>query len=193
MDRGGVESKPLSMIFAILTHCLGATDINNYSLSAKGRWFFEDTCLEWTSPLSPLKDWEGCRIGPNSRNAGETFRKRAIDLCAHWSWRRWGLDRRLGVRRQVAKNCAPWAICRDFHWGGGFETVDLLSVSVKPDGSAVDLSNHLPPEFELKSEISDTAILRRRSELLASIIGSRNKWSVITKIGPSRNTSMIVA
>ena len=35
----------------------------------------------------------------------------------------------------------------------GFGTADLLDAFVKPDGSAKDLGNRLPPEFDLKSEL----------------------------------------
>ena len=35
----------------------------------------------------------------------------------------------------------------------GFETVDLLEAFVKPDGSAMDLTNRLSQEFDLKEEL----------------------------------------
>ena len=35
----------------------------------------------------------------------------------------------------------------------GFETVDLLSACAKPDGSAMNLADLMPPEFDLREEL----------------------------------------
>ena len=63
------------MIFRILTHCLNTTDINNYSIRTKGRWFFEDTVLVGSFPLSPLSSRRlgggESKDGPNPRITGE--------------------------------------------------------------------------------------------------------------------------
>ena len=59
-DKGGreiVEAEPLSTIFTILTHCLGKTSTNNYSIRPKGQWSCQDVMLEGSSPLAPLGDF----------------------------------------------------------------------------------------------------------------------------------------
>ena len=73
--RGIPNSKPLSTIFAILTHRLNKTDIDNYFVRTPGRWFFLDTMLKLPSPLSPLDDFPGNQSGPNPRMASETPRR----------------------------------------------------------------------------------------------------------------------
>ena len=72
-DRGGraiVESEPLPLIFAILTHCLNKTATNNYSVRTKGQWFFQDAILIGSSPLATLEDFGKLKDGPNPRLAG---------------------------------------------------------------------------------------------------------------------------
>ena len=64
------ESKPLPMIFAILTHCLNKTAIRNYSVSAKSQWFCQDTMLLGSSPLAQLEDFRKFKDGHNPRLEG---------------------------------------------------------------------------------------------------------------------------
>ena len=62
-----VESKPLSMIFTILTHCLNTKAINNYYVRTKGRWFCQDAMIIESSPLAPLADFGKFEDAPNPR------------------------------------------------------------------------------------------------------------------------------
>ena len=53
-DKGGREidrSKQLSTIFAILSHRLDATDVNNYFVRAEGRWFLSWRDVERFPPF----------------------------------------------------------------------------------------------------------------------------------------------
>ena len=61
--RGIAQSKPLSMIFTILTHCLNTTDINNYFLRAQGRRFCLGATLKGPSALAPLDYYSGAPDG----------------------------------------------------------------------------------------------------------------------------------
>ena len=70
------------MIFAILTHCLNKTDIINYSVRTKGRWFCEDKCLAGFFPLAPLDDWERSIGGSNPRNVAEEVPKKNVLLVS---------------------------------------------------------------------------------------------------------------
>ena len=58
--KGGrviADSRPLSMIFAILSHVLSATALNNYySVRTTGEWSCEDTMVKGSAPLAPLDD-----------------------------------------------------------------------------------------------------------------------------------------
>ena len=51
--KGGREiakSKPLSMIFTILTHCMNKTEIDNYFARTQGRWFGLGKMLKGSAP-----------------------------------------------------------------------------------------------------------------------------------------------
>ena len=69
--RGISESKPLSMIFAILSHILNTTDVNNYSVRTTGGCSFEDTMAKGSFPLAPLEGWGRSHSGSNPRSVGE--------------------------------------------------------------------------------------------------------------------------
>ena len=67
-DKGGreiAESKPLSMICAILTHCLNTMDINIYSVRTKGQRFCQDSMLIASSPLAHLEVFGKFKDGRN--------------------------------------------------------------------------------------------------------------------------------
>ena len=67
-DKGGreiAESEPLSMICAILTHCLNTMDINIYSVRTKGQRFCQDSMLIASSPLAHLEVFGKFKDGRN--------------------------------------------------------------------------------------------------------------------------------
>ena len=68
-------SRPLSLIFIILPHCLNTTDVNNYSISAIGKWSCEDKVLKESPRRPPLNDFERSPNGSNPRIVGENAPK----------------------------------------------------------------------------------------------------------------------
>ena len=73
--KGGAEiclSRPLSVVFAILSHRLNTTATNNYSVRTKGKWSCGDTILKGSAPVAPLEDFGKYPDGPNPRIASET-------------------------------------------------------------------------------------------------------------------------
>ena len=159
----------MSIIFTNLTHRANTTVINNYSVRTKGRRFCADTCLAGSSPLSHLDEWERSRDGPNRRNVAEDapttfYRSLFAFVLANLRFgkmSRWGDGR---SRKFSAMGNLSIELSKK-----GFETVDLLSGFVKPDGSAMDLSNRLSPEFAPKSKLlSDRAksLAKNRLSLL---------------------------
>ena len=68
--KGGrciAESKPLSVIFTILTHCLDTSAVNNYFVRMTGKWSCGDTMAKGSAPLARLDDWERSTTGSNPR------------------------------------------------------------------------------------------------------------------------------
>ena len=71
--KGGEEicrPRPLSLIFAILSHCLNTTAVNNYSIRTIGKWSCGDTVLKGSPPLAHPSDFERPPNGPNARIVG---------------------------------------------------------------------------------------------------------------------------
>ena len=59
-DKGGkeiCESRSLTVIFTILTHCLSTTATNNYSVRTLGKWSCGDTIQKGSAPLAPVGDF----------------------------------------------------------------------------------------------------------------------------------------
>ena len=78
--KGGGEiclSRPLSVIFIILSRCLYTTASNNYYVRTHGQWSCDDAIQQGHVPLAPLDDWEKYPNGSNPRvssgTAPETF------------------------------------------------------------------------------------------------------------------------
>ena len=72
--KGGreiAESRPLSMISAMLSHVLNTMDVNNYSVRTTGKWHCGDTRAKWSPPLTPREDSGMSPNGPNPRSVGE--------------------------------------------------------------------------------------------------------------------------
>ena len=77
-EKGGEEiclSRPLSLVFTILSNFLNTTAVNNYSVRTMGKWSFGDTVLKESGPLAPLGDFGMSPNGPNTRNVGENVHK----------------------------------------------------------------------------------------------------------------------
>ena len=51
------ESRSLTVIFTILTHCLSTTATNNYSIRTLGKWSCDDTIQKGSVPLAPVGDF----------------------------------------------------------------------------------------------------------------------------------------
>ena len=62
--RGISESLPLSMIFAILTHCLNTTAINNSRFMTDCQWFSLDTSIKGLVHMAPLYTSPDAKVGP---------------------------------------------------------------------------------------------------------------------------------
>lgn len=74
-DKGGRRikrtSKPLSMIFASLTHCLNTKASGKYFAREDGRWSRPDTMIRWPDPLVPAGTFLG----------GDTGRRPALPMA----------------------------------------------------------------------------------------------------------------
>ena len=126
---------------------------SNYYVRAKGRWFCEDTCLSGSSAISPLGNWERSRIGPNPRNVAGVVPKtfyRSFSSLVLATLRFGKMSRGATEGREKLPSLENLSIELSKK---GCETVDLSDAFVKLVGSAMDLSNRLSPEFDLKSEL----------------------------------------
>ena len=59
-ERGGkeiCESKALTVIFTIMTHCLNVTAPNNYAIRAVGKWSCGNTIQKGSVPIAPMGDF----------------------------------------------------------------------------------------------------------------------------------------
>ena len=128
----------------------------------KGKCRCEDTCLEGSSPLAPLEAWERPGVGHNPRNVAEGAPKtfyRSLLASALATLRFGKMDRGASEGREKLSSLCNLSTELPKK---GFETADLFPGFVKPDGPAMDLSNRLPPEFDIKSDL-----LSGRAEALA--------------------------
>ena len=109
--------------------------------------------LIWPSPLSPLGDWGKSKDGPNRRISGEvapnTF-YRSLLASALETLR---CEKMTFGASEVRANSPPFDNLSSEMSKQGFGAVDLLSAFAKADGSAMDLTNRLSPEFDLKEEL----------------------------------------
>ena len=71
------------MVSSIFTHCLGATEVNNYFARPDGQCFSLDTSVKGAAPLSLLDSCHGGQIGPNPFWPFAPFRRLFyLPLCA---------------------------------------------------------------------------------------------------------------
>ena len=75
------ESRPLTVIPTILTHCLSTTGPNNYSIRTLGKWPCEDTVQKGSVPLAPVDDFpENPQGSKLEGNVPKTFYS-SLSLC----------------------------------------------------------------------------------------------------------------
>ena len=65
-------SRPLSVVSAILSHCLNTTATSNYSVRTNGKSSCEDSILKGSVPLASLDDFGKYPDGPSPRIASGT-------------------------------------------------------------------------------------------------------------------------
>ena len=80
---------------------------------------------------------------------GKSHREDPIGLCLHWSWRLGGAERCLAGDSGCREKLASMGNLSSEMSKKGFVAVDLSSAFLKTDGSAMDLTKRLSPEFEL--------------------------------------------
>ena len=77
-EKGGREiclSRPLSLLFIILSHCLNTKDVNNYSVRKTGKWSCGDAVLKGSAPLAHLDDFGKYANGSKPRIVGGNIPK----------------------------------------------------------------------------------------------------------------------
>ena len=141
------------MIFTILTQCLNATDKNNYSIRAKGRWFCLGAMLIGSFAAPHLEDFDKKPDGHNPLSAAEVVQKTFYQSLFAWglstlrfeiaSW---------GTQEGREKLSALYNLSIEIS-KKGCQAGDLLSAFVKADGSAIDRDHRLSPWFDLKEEL----------------------------------------
>ena len=148
-DMGGkeiCETRSLTVIFTILSHCLSTTATNNYSLRTLGKWSCEDTVQKGSVPLAPVDDFlENPGGSKLEGNVPKTFYSSLFALILttlRFKEMSWGTDEGHDELKGVEYIEKELSI-------KNFKTVDLLSGFVLENGEGLP-EDFLCMDFDLK-------------------------------------------